>query len=434
MATLEHRVIAPNGEIRWQQWIDRVLFDDSGHITEFQGTGRDITEQKKAEEEKANLEAQLQQVQKMESIGKLAGGVAHDFNNMLGGIMGYASILLTGETDAYKITNLKGIIKAAQRAGELTQNLLAFGRRGKNLILAVNLNYIVTEVYSLLERSIDKSIRLHTHFEKELYLVDADPAQMNQLIMNLCVNAAEAMPNGGTLTAKTRNITLNDSFCKLYPDIKPGEYVELRVTDTGYGMNDKVKQQIFDPFFTTKMDGFIKGTGLGLSTVYGIVMNHSGAIHVDSKVNQGTIFTIYLPRGKKQQEVETGAGKGIKYGHGTILVVEDEEIVRNMVKTMIEELGYTVIMANNGAEGVKIYQERYSKIDGVLLDMQMPDMGGEETFIKMKEINPHVRVLLSTGYGCNEAAQQIIDLGVKDLLSKPYQVDILSEKLNKLCE
>jgi len=380
------------------------------------------------------MRKKLIQAEKMDSIGTLAGGIAHDFNNMIGGMMGYTSLLLMSENDSTKIVSLKGIMNAAERASELTQKLLAFGRRGKNLVQAVNLNDTVNEVYSILKRSVDKSILLETDFEEKLYLIDADSSQMNQVIMNICVNASESMPNGGKLIVKTKNITVDDTFYQNYPELKSGEYIQLTFTDTGDGMTDEIMKRMFEPFFTTKTEGEIKGTGIGLASVYGIVKNHNGVIDVDSEVNQGTSFIIYLPKGQKEQKSISVIAQKFYQGKGTILIVDDEEIIREMAKESIESLGYSVITANDGKDGVKVYQERHSEIDGVILDMQMPNLSGKEAFVRMKEINPDIRALLSTGYGHNEEAQEILDLGVKDLLSKPYHLKDLSNSLKQFLE
>jgi len=388
---------------------------------------RDITERKQAQEK-------LFHAQKMDSIGILAGGVAHDFNNMLAGIMGFAGVLKAKESDPRKIFALDGIIQAASRAAELTKKLLGFARKGKHLVQAVNLNHVVGEVFGLLGHSIDKSIELKTEFEVNLFTIDADPSQIHQVVMNLCVNAGHAMPNGGVLSAGTRNLTVGDDFGEGCEGGKSGERVELTIADTGYGMNEETKKMAFEPFFTTKEDGSVKGTGLGLATVYGIVKNHGGTIDIQSEIGKGTRVVICLPRGRRGDVVRSESSNHMALGHGCILVVEDEDIVENMARSMLETMGYSVLTACDGLEGVRIFEERHNEIDGVLLDMKMPRMDGKEAFSRMKAINPSVKVLVSTGYGLNEEAQSILDAGAFGLVPKPYQMLELSLALKKMFE
>ncbi|MFA4930913.1 MAG: PAS domain S-box protein [Patescibacteria group bacterium] len=418
---LEKRYIRQDGHLVWVDLNVSLVKDHSGRPIHFIGQVIDITEKKKAEEK-------LIEAQKMDSIGNLAGGIAHDFNNMLSGILGHASILQIEENDATKLESIQGIISTAERASDLTSKLLAFGRRGKNLVQATEVNKIVKEVLMILKHSINKSIKITTDLEKNLYSVDADPSQINQLLMNLCVNAAEAMPDGGTMVIHTHNVT----FERSYLGLPPGEYVYIRVTDTGYGMSEETRRQIFDPFFTTKTKGEEKGTGLGLSTAYGIVKSHYGMIDVYTELEQGSTFRVYLPKGKLTLSQNNTKEDQITNQTGTVLVVDDEKLITEMMTKMLDKMGYEVIAATNGLDGVNIYREKYHQIDVVILDMQMRDMSGKETFIHMKEINPHVRVLLSTGYGRNEEAQEILNLGVIDLLPKPYKMDELQKKISRL--
>jgi len=389
------------------------------------GFFRNVTERRK-------LEAKVAEAQKMDSIGNLAGGIAHDFNNLLAGVLGYTDLLLMTETDPEKKEDLKRVKEAANRASALTQQLLAFGRRGKHLIQPINLNDTIKEVYSILESTIDKSIKLEADLEKNLYLIEGDPSQINQVLMNVCVNAKDAMPEGGTLTVQTQNLTLDDMFCKTHPETTPGKYVLLSVNDTGCGMTEEIQKRIFEPFFSTKTNGEIKHSGLGLATVYGIVRNHKGIIDVYSEVGEGTTFKIYLPAGEKEQEVKTAPAEEIRKGEGKILIVDDEDTVRGMAKRLLEHLGYSVITARNGQEGVDLYAERHAEIDAVVLDMIMPGMGGRDAFVRMKEINPNIKALLSSGYAQNGKAQEIIDMGVKGFLQKPYTVKDMAQKLGEV--
>ena len=390
---------------------------------------RDIDERKKTEDK-------LIEAQKMDSIGNLAGGVAHDFNNMLGGIMGYASILMQEENDEDNQSILEGIINSAKRASDLTQKLLAFGRRGKNVIEAVNVNDVISDVLSLLKSSIDdaEEIEVIQKLKSDLNFIDADPSQINQMLLNLCVNAREAMPNGGVLTVETNNTYLDFDFCSRYSDrLKPGEYVSIKVTDTGYGMTEKIKNKVFEPFFTTKKEGEIKGTGLGLATVYGIVRNHQGVVEIETEVNKGSSFIIYLPKGKKEKtksDLSIDSDKS-KTENKTALLVEDEQIVRNMGRRMLEALGYDVFTAENGKIAVDVFKEKHKQIDLVILDMKMPVMNGKESFLEMKKIDSNVKVILSTGYGHNQEAQELLDLGVLKLIAKPYDINELERILQE---
>jgi two-component system, cell cycle sensor histidine kinase and response regulator CckA len=389
------------------------------------GVVRDITERKQSEE-------RLFQAQKMDSIGNLAAGVAHDFNNMLGGIMGYASLLLSKEVDQQKKSSIEAIIRAAERASELTQKLLAFGRKGKHLVQPIDMNEAVYEVYGLLERSVDKRIEFENNLDRELFTIDGDPSQMHQVLMNLCVNASHSMPEGGVLTTSTKNVTLNEADIYRWPDLIPGDYVQLTVSDTGHGMEEQVRRRVFEPFFSTKKDGDVKGTGLGLATVYGIVKNHGGSVEIASEVGKGTCAMIMLPRGKKQVELKVARTEKPEHGHGLILVVDDEEIVRQMVKDMLESLGYEVLTAQDGEEGVRLYAEQQKDINGVILDLKMPKLDGREAFVRLKQIDPDIRALLSTGYGLNEEVQSVLDEGVLGLVYKPYRLQELSDSIKKL--
>ncbi len=380
---------------------------------------RDITNRKLAEEK-------LLQAQKMDSVGLLAGGVAHDFNNMLGGIMGYTSLLLETEQDPERRNSLAEIQRAAERSADLTRKLLAFAREGKHLVSAVDLNVMVSEVIALLRHSFDKKIEMAFRPGSDLHTVDADPGQMHQVVMNLCVNACQAMPDGGAMTVTTGNIRIPAAGDPHWPHLSPGEHVALTVTDTGVGMTENVRRRAFEPFFTTREDGNVKGTGLGLSTVYGIVRNHGGDVHVQSAPGTGTTMTVCLPRGVRRTATAPAGEAPRRTGSGCILVVEDEEIVRGMAARMLEALGHEVLLARDGLEGLEVFRDNRDRIDGVLLDLKMPRMDGMEAFRRMREIDPQVRVLLSTGYGLNEESQQVLDAGALGLVAKPYRLKELS--------
>ncbi len=386
---------------------------------------RDVTTKKRVEQK-------LVEAQRIDSIGNLAAGIAHDFNNMLGGIKGFASLLNESVANDKQRRYLASITSAADRASELTRKLLAFGRKGKNLVQPVNMSRIGEEVVSLLKHSIDKSVKIVPSLADGLPSIDADPTQMHQLFMNLCINAAEAMSGGGTLSIETRAVNLGDT--NIF-NLESGGHVEISISDTGSGIDENIRKHIFEPFFTTKKNGQVKGTGLGLSTVYGIVNAHGGAIEFESQVGVGTKFYVVFPVGKREDKMENIArkSKGVNKGlNATVLVVEDEPILRDMAAAMIEALGYSVLSAENGSRALDLFRVQEGRIDLVLLDMKMPGLSGKETFLEIHRMDSSVPVLLTTGFGQNEEAQEILDMGAVSLLPKPYSLDDLSGKLGEL--
>ena len=397
-----------------------------GHPLGVSVFGKDITALKQAEADRDRIRLQFLEAQKMESLGSLAGGVAHDFNNMLGGIMGYTDLLMAGEPDPARQEQLKAILQAATRSSELTRKLLAFARRGKNIVESVDLNAAVRESMAMLMPSLGSDVvttsRLHA-----AHRVDTDPAQLNQLIVNLCLNAAEAMPDGGTLAVGTRDVLLDTTTCVSW-DRAPGPYIELTVADSGLGMTDEVRQRIFEPFFTTKRGGSGSGTGLGLPTVYGVVHLHRGAIKVDSAPGEGATFTVLFPRGTLATPA-VSADRAVPGGSGLVLVVEDEAVLRQLATTALAHLGYRALTACDGVEGVDLFRTHHRELAGVLLDLKMPRMAGREAFMEMHAIDANVPVLLCSGFGENEEAQGLISLGARGLLSKPYRIGELAEHL-----
>ena len=398
-----------------------------GRATGIAVFGKDITEMKKAEARREQMEFQLLEAQKMESLGSLAGGVAHDFNNMLGGIMGYADMLLADETDPQKREDLEAILQAANRSAELTRKLLAFGRRGKNIVEATDLNAIVREALAMLR----PTIRADLEVEPDLaatWTVDGDPAQLSQVVVNLCINANEAMPGGGHLRVRTRNVPASGGT-----DAQGAgqDMVELEVSDTGVGMTDEVRARLFEPFFTTKTRGRAPGTGLGLPTVYGVVHMHHGTIDVTSAPGQGAVFTIRLPRGTLVAKAPQ-APAAHPTGRGRILVVEDEPLLRKLAANALGKLGYDAITAADGEEGIEQFRLHHETLRGVLLDLKMPRKNGREAFMVFREIDAAVPVLICSGFGDNEEAQGLITLGAKGLLPKPYRIAQLGEMLSRL--
>ncbi|HKQ60790.1 MAG TPA: PAS domain S-box protein [Candidatus Polarisedimenticolaceae bacterium] len=379
----------------------------------FTGYVRDLTERKQAEDALRQREEQLRHAQKMEAIGTLAGGVAHDFNNILTGILGYAQLLrreaLAGSPSARAAEVIE---KGATRAAALTQQLLGFARKGKNQDVSIDLHATIREVVGLLEHSLNKNITIHQDLAAEAAHVRGDPGQLQQVILNLAVNARDAMPAGGELSFITRHV-------------EPGSAVLLTIADTGCGIPVEHRDRIFEPFFTTKQHG--KGTGMGLAMVYGIVRNHGGTIRVDSEVGRGTNILVQLPRAGQPAGEPLERAEKLVRGTGRVLVVDDEEIVRSTAAELLEELGYDVVVATDGAEALEIYTKYGREIDAVLIDLVMPRMGGSECFRALKGLNPDVRAILSTGYGFSVTVQELLDEGMVGFVPKPYQFSQLSE-------
>ena len=407
-----------------------LLKDQDGLPMGYRGVLRDVSERKKTEEEKYKLESQLQQAQKMESIGTLAGGIAHDFNNILMGIQGNASLMLLKiESDHPNYEKIKNIETYVQNGTELTKQLLGFARRGKYLIRATDLNEIIDKSSSLFART-KKEIRVHATLLEDLWPAEVDRGQIEQVLLNLYVNAWQAMANGGDLYLQTENVILDRSYVKPYK-VEPGRYIKISVSDTGVGIDKETQERIFEPFFTTKEMG--RGTGLGLASVYGIIKSHGGYINVYSEQEKGTVFTIYLPASQKavSSEKETGPTTIIK-GSGAILLIDDEKMILDVGIELLEELGYTVQSAMSGQEAIDIFQKDRGQFDLVIMDMIMPGMGGGETFDRLKEINPEVKVLLSSGYSINGQATKIIRRGCEGFIQKPFNMNQLAEKVQKI--
>lgn len=390
---------------------------------------RDISSLKRAADERAAMELQLLQSQKMESLGSLAGGVAHDFNNMLAAIMGYADMLLANEYDHDKRAALDAIMQASARSRDLTSKLLAFGRRGKNIVQAVDMAVIVRDAMDIVRPTVNANVAATVDM-RGTWTIDGDPSQMTQVVLNLCINANEAMTNGGSLRITSSDESLDDASARSL-GLAAGDYVRMRVVDSGVGMTPDVRARIFEPFFTTKVGGQVRGTGLGLSTVYGIIQSHGGNITAASAPGAGAVFTIYLPKGALQLErlVET---QTVAKGTGVILIAEDEPMVRRLLVAAIEGLGYRVLAAEDGEDAVAAFAMHRGEITGVILDLKMPRKGGREAFIEMHEIDPTVPVLICSGYGDNEEAQSTITLGAKGLLAKPFRLADLSAHLAAL--
>jgi len=388
------------------------------------GFALDVTDLEKAEEERAKLSAQLQQALRMKSLGTLAGGIAHNFNNLLMGILGNVSLMLLDMSKEHRhYGNLKVIETLVRSGSDLTRQLLGYAMEGKYEVKPISLNRLVKETAETFS-SAKKEIQVHYQLSEDLSSVRADQSQIEQVVFNLYVNAAEAMPRGGGLFLMTRNVSEEDMEGKPYRP-KPGRYVMLSVGDTGTGMDKETLEHIFEPFFTTK--GLAKGTGLGLASSYGIVKAHGGYIDVESEPGRGTTFSIYLPATQEKSKPEKkDPAPEISVGSGTILFVDDEETILDLAIQMLSALGYNVLPAGSGEEALRLYKSYQDKIDLVILDMIMPQMGGGETFDRMRQINPHVKVLLSSGYSLDGQAQEILNRGCDGFIQKPFDLTVLS--------
>ena len=424
---LELQLKRKDGEILSILITSTAIRDPSGAITALRGIVHDITERRR-------LELQLFQSQKMESIGTLAGGIAHDFNNILSGILGYASFMGEKIDVSHPFFSYIDIIqRGAKRAAELTSKLMAFARNGSYDLKPVNINRVVVETLGIIERTFEKSIEVKSVLADGLPTVEIDPVHIQQVLMNLVVNARDAMPDGGRLIVETGIRTFSGLQIRRDIEGAEGTYVVVSVEDSGQGMDKSLMLRIFDPFFTTKEKG--RGTGLGLSMVYGVVRNHGGFVRVYSEPGHGSAFRVYLPVSGKP-EISGGEERDDREFRGSerILVVDDEEDIRTFLGEIFKEYGYQVELAENGRDAVTLYGEKKGRIDLVILDMIMPKMGGRETFLKLKEIDPRVRVLLSTGYSQNGNAQEIIGEGMMGFIQKPYQVNELLSKVRLILD
>ena len=403
---------------------DRDVKDSSKKFLGTYGIARDISDRKR-------LETQLRHAQKMEAVGTLAGGIAHDFNNLLMGIQGYASLMLI-KTDQehpnYK--NLSSIEQLVQNGADLTKQLLGFARDGKYDVKSTDMNEIARDTLRMFGRT-KKEISVNEEYEASIWPVEVDQGQLQQVLLNIFVNAAQAMPGGGHLTLVTQNVRLGLQEAKTL-GLPPARYVRISVSDTGVGIDEGTRERIFEPFFTTKELGH--GTGLGLASAYGIIKNHQGTIDVDSQVGEGTTFHIYLPASEKVIKDDKPFFENRSNGPETVLLVDDEDFILKVGSEILHELGYSVLTASSGKEAIKIYSENKEKIDVVVLDMIMPGMGGGETYDSIKALKLDVKVLLSSGYSIMGEASAILNRGCQGFIQKPFTMKSFSEKLREILD
>jgi two-component system, cell cycle sensor histidine kinase and response regulator CckA len=431
----EYRMLHKDGTYHYYIARGTPIYEKDGTVREWVGTITDVTKNKLAEENLRKSEEQLRQAQKLESVGRLAGGIAHDFNNMLTAINGYSDLALRrlGENDPLR-RNLEEIKKAGERSASLTQQLLAFSRRTILQIKVLDINQIVSDSIIMFQRLIGEDIEIVSSLNPRVDQLKADAGQLSQMLLNLVVNARDAMPQGGTITIETDNAVLDENFVLQNAGSKAGNYVKLAVTDTGVGIDEDTRQMIFEPFFTTKEIG--KGTGLGLSTVYGIVNQLGGYIAVKSAVDVGTSFEIYLPseiETEKLAEKRKVQGE-VERGIETILLVEDEELVRNLSRQVLETCGYGVIEAKDGFEAIELCHQNGKEIDLLLTDVVMPLMSGRELAEKIKEMKPTIKILFTSGYTEDAVVRHGVSESEMNFIQKPFSFDELAKKVRTLLD
>ncbi len=384
----------------------------------------DVTEQKK-------LEEKLQQAKKMEAIGTLAGGIAHDFNNLLMGIQGNISLMLLDIQDGTAhFEEVRSIERCVDSAAKLTKQLLGFARGGKYVIKATSLNDLIGKLTRMFRRT-HKNISFEESYHPGLWAVEVDQGQIEQVMMNLFLNACQAIPEKGTLSIKTENVFLDDRIAHSF-DISSGRFVKISVIDTGVGMSPEVRQRIFEPFFTTKE--LSEGSGMGLASAFGIVKNHNGFIDCQSELGHGSVFSVYLPASYFSAMADSEENVALLKGSETILLVDDESVILDVGRRLLKELGYKVLIARSGTTALRIYSACHEFIDLVLLDIILPEMSGEEIFTQMKKINPDIRVLLSSGYSIDWQARKLIEDGCNGFVQKPFKLKELSVQVRNILE
>jgi two-component system cell cycle sensor histidine kinase/response regulator CckA len=449
----EKRYLKKNGDYLWAVVRKTAIRDDQGKLQYWLGIIEDVTGPKKAKEaleesekryrnilesikneekERKRLESQVQHAQKMEAIGTLAGGIAHDFNNLLMGFQGNISLMMMDlDGDHPHQEFLRNMENYVKRGSELTRQILGFARGGKYEVKSIDINALIDKSADMFGRT-KKEIIIHKKLQEDLWSVDVDRGQIEQVLLNLFVNAWQAMPGGGNLFLQTDNVILEEHDHDKPYVIGPGKYVRISVSDTGAGMDKATQGRIFEPFFTTKAVG--RGTGLGLASAYGIIKNHGGIINVYSEKGHGATFKIYLPASGKRLIKEKIRHEALLTGSEKILLVDDEEMVADVGKDMLEKLGYKIVVAAGGNDAIKLLKTMRNEVDLVILDMIMPDMSGGETFNRLRAIKPDVKILLSSGYSLNGQASEIMQRGCNGFIQKPFNVKQISRKIREILD
>jgi len=433
-----YTIVRPDGRGKSLDASVSAITDPAGNNIGFRGVVIDVTDRLNAEKEKQKLETRLQQIQRLEGIGTLAGGVAHDFNNLLMGIQGNVSLMLMEfDDDDDHWARLKSIESCVKAGSDLTSQLLGFARGGKYIVKPLDFNQVIKNTAQMFGRT-RKEIIIHEKTDSGLWSVMADRNQMEQVLLNLYINAWQAMPDGGHLYIKTENTVVEEDFANTF-EITAGRYVQVSVSDTGTGMDETIQERIFEPFFTTKEIG--RGTGMGLASVFGIIKNHGGAIDFASRLGEGTTFYIYLPASDakpapdyKSRQLRAFLDDVPAKGSEVILLVDDEKVILEVNQPMLEKLGYEVLIARGGIEAVEKYRRHHKQIALVILDMIMPDMGGGEVFDRIIEIKANARVLLSTGYSLLGQAEEILARGCAGVIQKPFNINQLAAKIREVLD
>lgn len=422
--TAEIRDVTKEGRKLWIRLNLTPRFDHQGQVMGILGIGEDITQRKR-------LERDFIQAQKMEAIGTLAGGIAHDFNNLLMGIQGRTALMRMDMDDSHPhFESAKAIEEYTRSAASLTRQLLGFARKGRGEVAVADINEIIRHGLELFGRT-RKEIRINADYQQGVWPVEVDRNQIEQAFLNLYVNAWQAMPNGGTLFVKTENVTGYENENRS-PGGRYGKYVRISVTDTGAGMDEETQERIFEPFFTTKEMG--RGTGLGLASAYGIVKSHDGIIEVTSRSAVGPTFVISLPASEKEIAQERASSGEILKGTETILLVDDEQIILEVTKPMLEKLGYSVLTAGSGRKALELYREKRDHIGLVVLDLVMPELRGKETFVLLRNLDPNAKVLLYSGFSVNGVAADMLKQGCDGFIQKPFDMKLLSHKVREILD
>ncbi|HEY6953451.1 MAG TPA: PAS domain S-box protein, partial [Bacteroidota bacterium] len=411
------------------------VYDVKGKLSGFIAVQEDISDRKRNESERKKLEAQLLQTQKLESIGTLAGGIAHDFNNILGIILAYSSSLRNANLPHEKVSGAADVInQAVERGADLVKQILTFARKTDVVYGLININVMIKELRRMLAETFPKTITIATDLGADVPDITADATQVHQAILNICVNARDAMPAGGKLMLRTQ-LGMRAEVSKYFPEATSERYIRVSISDTGSGMDESTRQRIFEPFFTTKPKG--KGTGLGLSVVYGVVKNHNGFVRLESEIGRGTTFHLYFPAPvhsfRPLAQVQ-GSVVEIPGGNECILIVEDEEPLLNVLSGLLTSKGYRVFAAHDGYEAVETYEEHHKDISVVVSDLGLPKMTGQDAFLRMKSVNPKVKVIFGTGYLDPDLKTELLNLGARGFLSKPYSQDELLKRIRDLID